>query len=87
LQVIIYCATVQWKVGQLLARLEEIIKRTRKKVYNLSDTARQSQGSGAVRWGKKPMIWRGFTRFPSPLVRKEFVEVSKYTFFKTLWPA
>lgn len=59
MQVIIYCATVQWKAGQLLARLERITKRTEKKVYNLSGTARQRQGSGPERWGKKPVLWRG----------------------------
>lgn len=58
MQVIIYCATVQQKAGQLLARLEGIIKRTEKKADNLSDTAKQSQGSGTERWRKKPMIWR-----------------------------
>lgn len=52
MQVIIYSATVQWKASQLLARLEGIIKRTDKKVYNLSHTAKHKQGSGAERWRK-----------------------------------
>lgn len=72
MQVIIYCATVQWKAGQLLAILEGIIKRTEKKVYNLSDTARQKQGSGAERWGKKPMIRRG-----NNIIHQGFISTGK----------
>lgn len=59
MQAITYCATVQWKAGQLLATLERIIKRTGKKVHNPSNTARQRQGSGTERWEKKSMVWRG----------------------------
>lgn len=59
MQAITYCATVQWKAGQLLATLEGIIKRTGKKVYNLSNTAKERQGSGTERWEKKSVIWRG----------------------------